>query len=322
MDLLRFQPLLKRIRWGGTRLGTLLNKPIGDADDYAESWEISDHGDDQSRVIGGPSGGWTLQRLVREKNGELFGRHAGRSQFPLLVKFLDAHDRLSVQVHPNDAQAKTFDPSENGKTEAWVILATDPGSKLYAGLQTGVDREVLAQALENGTVAECLHSIAVRRGDCVFIPAGTVHAIGEGIVLAEIQQASDLTFRLYDWGRLGTDGRPRPLHLNEALSCTDFDRGPVDPVSPRILASGSHRQEELVRCDFFVLHRHITTEPLTIPHDDRFHVLMLLEGTADFVTETTQMSLNRGGTALMPAACSDVTIRPNEQITLLEAFLP
>jgi len=322
MDLLRFRPLLKRIRWGGTRLGSLLNKPIGAADDYAESWEISDHGDDQSRVIGEPLDGWTLQRLVREKNEELFGRHAGQSQFPLLVKFLDAHDRLSVQVHPNDEQAKTFDPSENGKTEAWVILAADPGSQIYAGLRAGVDQEDLARAIDGGTVAQCLHSVAVRRGDCVFIPAGTVHAIGEGIVLAEIQQSSDLTFRLSDWGRLGTDGRPRPLHISEALSCTDFDRGPVDPVSPRILASGSHRQEELVRCDFFVLHRHTTTKPLTIGHDNRFHVLMLLDGAAEFVTDTTRMSLGRGGTVLMPASCGNVTIKPNQQITLLEAFLP
>ena len=322
MDLLKFQPLLKRIRWGGRRLGTLLHKPIGEADDYAESWEISDHGDDQSRVVGGPLDGWTLERLVRERNRELFGRHAGKSQFPLLVKFLDAHDRLSVQVHPNDEQAKTFDPSENGKTEAWVILAAEPGSRIYAGLQTGVDRERLAGAVENGTVEECLHSIAVHPGDCVFIPAGTVHAIGEGIVLAEIQQASDLTFRLYDWGRLGTDGKPRPLHINAALSCTEFERGPVDPVSPRILEDGPHRLEELIRCDFFVLHRHITTESLTIPHDDRFHVLMLLDGAAEFRSETSPMSLDRGGTVLMPAACGDVTIQPTEQLTLLEAFLP
>src|SRR5882724_8884692 len=116
---LRFVPLLKRIRWGGTRLGTALGKPIGAATDYAESWEVADHGLDQSVVADGPYAGWTLARLVHERGSELLGRHAGRTQFPLLIKFLDAQDRLSVQVHPNDVQARTYDPPENGKTEAW-----------------------------------------------------------------------------------------------------------------------------------------------------------------------------------------------------------
>ena len=130
MQPLTFSPILKRIRWGGRRLGTLLGKPLGPETDYAESWEIVDHGDDQSTVAAGPFAGWTLKKLVKERGTELFGRHAGRRQFPLLVKFLDANDRLSLQVHPNDVQAKQFDPSENGKTEAWVIVHADPGSRL------------------------------------------------------------------------------------------------------------------------------------------------------------------------------------------------
>jgi len=202
---LKFTPILKRIRWGGRRLGDVLNKPIAAFSDYAESWEICDHGADQSVVENGPWRGKTLQQLVREHADELLGKHRNLSQFPLLLKFLDAHDRLSLQVHPNDAQARRFVPGECGKTEAWVILAADPGSCIYAGLKAGVDERALREALAQGTVEQRLHRLTVVAGDCLYIPAGTVHAIGEGILLAEVQQSSDLTFRLFDWNRVGPD---------------------------------------------------------------------------------------------------------------------
>lgn len=189
MDILQFQPIIKQARWGGQRLGTLLNKSIGDATDYAESWEIADHGDDQSVVIGGEFDGWTLEQLVAEHSQAVIG-HADCEQFPLLIKFLDANDRLSLQVHPNDELAKQVDPNENGKTEAWVIAATEPGSLLFSGLKDGVDRAAFQAAIESGNFDDVLHTIEVSVGDCVFIPAGTVHAIGEGIVLAEVQQQS------------------------------------------------------------------------------------------------------------------------------------
>jgi mannose-6-phosphate isomerase len=235
MPPLSFAPLFRRARWGGRRLATLLGKPIGPEPDYAESWELADHGADQSVVAVGPFAGWTLARLVAERNADLFGRHAGLAQFPLLAKFLDAHDRLSVQVHPDDAQARTFDPRENGKTEAWVVVAAEPGSRLFAGLKANVDRESLTAALPRAeqdprSIEDWLHSFEVRAGDCVIVPAGTVHAIGEGVVVAEIQQSSDLTFRLSDWGRMGSDGRPRALHVAESLACIDFARGPLAPV--------------------------------------------------------------------------------------------
>src|SRR5690606_25224095 len=149
MHPLEFQPILKRARWGGRRLESL-GKRLGDGNDYAESWELADHGDDQSVVLGSDYEGWTLRRLVTERNKELFGRHAGRTQFPLLLKFLDANDRLSVQVHPNDEQAKQFDAHENGKTEAWVIIDAQPGSRIFAGLNNGVTRDELRQAATDG----------------------------------------------------------------------------------------------------------------------------------------------------------------------------
>lgn len=322
MPPLRFRPILKRIRWGGRRLGTVLGKPIGDGADYAESWEISDHGADQSVAVGGPYDGWTLQRLVRQKPEALFGRHAGLAQFPLLVKFLDARDRLSLQVHPNDEQARRYDPRENGKTEAWVILDALPGSRLYAGLKSGVDREGLRAHLAAGTVDQCVHSFAVTPGDCVFIPAGTVHAIGEGILLAEIQQSSDLTFRLSDWGRVGQDGRPRALHIEESLACIDFERGPVGPIVPDLLREGNPREEELVRCPHFVIRRYAGTAPVSIRGEGEFHILMMLRGSAEVSCGGFVESLRMGETLLVPADSPEILVAPREEMALLDAFLP
>jgi mannose-6-phosphate isomerase len=322
MQLIEFKPILKRIRWGGRKLGTILGKPIGDADDYAESWEIAGHGQDQSVVLNGLSQGETLNELVRQQNVELLGVHAGMEQFPLLLKFLDAHDRLSVQVHPNDEQAREFNPHENGKTEAWVILEAGPQSVIYAGLKPKVTKEKLESNLKAGTVESCLHCFQVSPGNCVFIPAGTVHAIGEGILLAEIQQSSDLTFRLYDWGRLGSDGNPREVHIEESLQCIDFDRGPVEPVVPRSVSTYGSDVEELVRSDYFVLRRHRTSEPFSIVHDNRFHILMMLQGTAHLICDNQLKIISIGNTVLMPADAFNVRVLPENEIILLETFLP
>lgn len=333
MTPLEFVPILKRRRWGGRRLGTVLGKPIGDGDDWGESWEIADHGEDQSRVADGPYKGRPLNQLLAEQGTELLGRHQGLGQFPLLVKYLDAHDRLSVQVHPDDDLARRFNPEEYGKTEAWVVLQAEPGGCVYAGLKEGIDRNRLNDALAAGSVEDCLHRVDVQLGDCLYLPAGTVHALGEGLLLAEIQQSSDLTFRLYDWGRLDQTGHPRPLHIEEALQCIDFGRGPVNPVSPRPLTSplsgrgerddGPHRVEELVRSEFFVMHRHRAAEPFTMPHDGRFHILMSLSGEAELVCGEDSRSVQAGGTVLLPASAERARLVPTDgELLLLDVFLP
>lgn len=318
---LRLDPILKRIRWGGRRLGDVLGKPLGPETDYAESWEVADHGRDQSVVSDGPFAGWTLKRLVAEQNQPLLGEHAGLDQFPLLVKFLDANDNLSVQVHPNDELAVQFDRTENGKTEAWVIVDAEPDSELFVGLKAGVTASDLRRATRSGVVEALLNRFAVKPGDCVFVPAGTVHAIGGGVLLAEIQQSSDLTFRLDDWGRVGADGRPRPLHVEQALQCIDFERGPVFPVTPTRI--GDHPlQEELVRSEHFVMRRHRSASPFSFAADDRCHVLMVLDGSGLLQTGAETIPLPRGQTVLLPADRPALTIEPDQDTTLLDAFLP
>ncbi|MFQ5733218.1 MAG: type I phosphomannose isomerase catalytic subunit [Planctomycetaceae bacterium] len=320
IGLLQFRPILKRIRWGGRRLGTALHKPLGDADDYAESWEVSGHPSGESVVDGGPFDGRTLTELAEAYPEMLMGPRRPSDSFPLLIKFLDAHDRLSVQVHPDDARAQRFQPGENGKTEAWVILDASRGSRLFVGLKPGVNRAALRTALEAGTIERCLHGYAVSRGDCVFIPAGTVHAIGEGILLAEVQQSSNLTFRLYDWGRVGADGAPRTLHIEEALDCVDFERGPVDPVRPRIVSSGGPLTELLVDCAQFAMRRHTCSAPFDLYTRNSFRVFVALEGVAEVSAENDRRDLPRGKTLLVPACRPSVRIAPRGggELVLLE----
>lgn len=321
MKPLTFHPLLKRIRWGGQRLGSILHKPIGPETDYAESWEIADHGADQTFVSRGEFSGLSLSELVNQQNVPLLGRHSGKRQFPLLVKFLDATDVLSVQVHPDDQLARQFHPTENGKTEAWVILDTHAHSEIFVGLRSGVTESDLKTALHAGTVEQLLNRVPVKAGDCVFVPAGTVHAIGEGVLLAEVQQSSDMTFRLYDWGRVGADGQPRQLHLEAALQCVNFDRGPIAQISP-VKLNTNHDHEELVRSAEFVLQRHRSSDPFDLPQDEAFHVVMVLSGNGELQAGGDVFDLSLGQTVLLPADRDHVVVTPGAELTLLDTFLP
>jgi mannose-6-phosphate isomerase len=325
---LQFRPILKRLRWGGRRLGTLLGKSIGDGSDYAESWEIADLGADQTTVIGGSYQGWTLHHLVETHGPALLGLQSTADRFPLLVKFLDAHDRLSVQVHPNDEQARRLGCGSCGKTEAWVVLFAEPGACLYTGLKAGVDRAAFIRSLEAGRIEQCLHSYNVFPGDCVLVPAGTVHTIGEGVVLAEIQQTSDTTFRIDDWGRLGPDGKPRTLHIDEALQCIDFERGPVDPIVPQVHSNGEQRVEELVACPFFEMNRRTLASVWTFPEDERFRILMPVRGRIVVRSREWQHTVGLGDTLLVPACVTNVSVGPDptsethrEDPTVLEIFV-
>jgi mannose-6-phosphate isomerase len=319
---LTFQPVLKRIRWGGRKLGTMLGKPIGAESDYAESWEIADHADGMSIVADGPMAGMTLPELIEKYPAALFGNRTGLSQFPLLIKFLDANDWLSLQVHPDDKLARTYNPKENGKTEAWVILQAEPASQICAGLKPGVSREQLKNAVLGGHPEELLNMIPVKAGDCVFVPAGTVHALGPGIVLAEVQQQSNLTFRLYDWGRVDANGQPRPLHLEESLNCTDFQKGPVSPVTVAQEPEGDPGSEELVRCPFFAIYRHKARTSFNLRDRDEFRIVMILSGSGRVETSTGSLGFGTGTTLLVPACCRSIQIVPESTLCLLEIFGP
>jgi mannose-6-phosphate isomerase len=322
MEPLTFTPLLKQIRWGGRKLGSLLNKPIGAAADYAESWEIADHASGQSVVAGGTFAGKSLRELIGSHRDELLGCQSDMAQFPLLIKFLDANDWLSLQVHPNDAQALTWNPEEQGKTESWIIVAAEPDSLICAGLRHGVTRDDFQQCLHDGSIEKTLHLIPAIPGDCIHVPAQTVHAIGPGVVLAEVQQQSNLTFRLHDWGRVGADGQPREIHVEESLACIDFERGPVNPVVPVELDAGEHRSEELVRCEYFIIRRHCSGTAFEMQLDSRFRIVMVLDGHTEIRTQSGTLALAKGQTVLLPASLSQADFIPSSTVTLLEILTP
>jgi mannose-6-phosphate isomerase len=323
---LRFEPLFRRYIWGGRRLGSVLGKSIGAGDDYAESWEIVDHGDDQSVVAAGPLAGKTLHELVAQYRDELFGRHtvlspqySALTTFPLLFKLLDCNRVLSVQVHPNDAQAAKLTPPDLGKTEAWVILDAAPGSVIYAGLQPGVTREDLAQAIAAGRCETCLHQFEPRAGDCIFIPAGTVHALGAGLLVAEIQQASDTTYRLFDWNRVGADGRPRPLHVEQSLAVIDYVRGPIVPQTPQL--TNEPGVERLVACDKFILDRRAFTGEARLGGDGRCRIVNVVAGEMRLAKDPSVPPMSKGETALLPAGVGRISAIADIPATLLEAYL-
>ena len=319
MGPLQFEPIIKQIRWGGTRLGSRLGKPIGDLTDAAESWEVADQPDGESIVASGPFCGRSLHELIADHSEDLFGAGVKYSQFPLLIKYLDANDRLSVQVHPNDQQALAYGEHQRGKTEAWVIMDAEEGSVLYAGLKEGVSPENFRAAIEANDMDPVLHSIEVKTGDVVFIPAGTVHAIAEGILLAEVQQQSNLTFRINDWGRMGADGKPRQLHIEDSMKCIDFERGPVSPAEPRSV-EGEDGLEELVQCEFFQISRREVTATHRYPPQSEFRILMILDGSGILKCDEELIPLSRGRTILLPATCPQCTLASEEPLNILEVM--
>jgi len=320
---LRFEPIVRRLIWGGRRLGTVLHKPLGDALDYAESWEISDYRDEVSVVQQGSLAGTTIRDLIHTRGDELLGAAVRpRDAFPLLVKFIDAHQDLSVQVHPDDETGRRL-AGDNGKTETWVIVDAEPASAIYAGLKPGVGRDEFAAAIRAGEVAHLLHRLEPRPGDCILIESGTVHAIGAGVLLAEIQQTSDATFRVYDWGRMGADGKPRPLHLREAMESIDFERGPVNPITPvaEPIAGGGVR-EKLSRSAYFVLERLTLSQPTAVGQHERFTILMGLEGSADVRQGGESVRLEFGQTLLLPAVLGPCEIVPRNRARVLTCVVP
>jgi mannose-6-phosphate isomerase len=311
--------------WGGRRLRDVLGHPVKSDEPHGESWVISDHPMHRSIVADGPRAGWSLREFMEQERPALLGPAAeAHGVFPWLVKFLDAHDRLSVQVHPDDEAAKRLSPGEGGKTEAWFVLDAAPGSRIHAGLLPGVDEKRLRAALAAGTVAECLHQFEPRPGDCLFLQAGTVHAVGGGVLLAEVQQTSDATFRLFDWGRRDAQGRTRPLHVEQALACIDWQRGPVTPLRVERFAaagSGSVRQP-LVRCPYFVLEYVEQGDAFVWGGEERLQAVLVLRGRGRLETAWGEADVAPGQAWLLPAAMKPARCRPEPSLALLLCSLP
>jgi mannose-6-phosphate isomerase len=316
---LKFQPILKDKIWGGQKLQQLLHKSTSSTK-AGESWEISDVEGDTSIVANGPLKGTSLKTLMDTYTSDLMGAKNFRqfgNKFPLLIKFIDAKQDLSVQLHPNDKLAKARHNSF-GKTEMWYVVQADPASNLIVGFNQEMTPELYVKHLEDKTLQSILNFDAVKAGDTYFIEVGRIHAIGAGVLLAEIQQTSDITYRVYDWDRVDADGNERELHNDIALEAFDFDM----PDNFRVqYAPKSNVSTELVSCPYFTTNVLEVTETISKQNtQDSFVIYMCVEGKANLEVDGIVTEFSMGETVLIPACIETFSISSNHA-KLLEVYI-
>lgn len=319
---LTFQPIFKERVWGGREIERLYRKKLPPATPIGESWEISDRPGDASVIANGPLAGKDLRWLMENHRADLLGKAkpANGDRFPLLCKILDARERLSLQVHPPADKAAEL--GGEPKTEMWFIADAAPGAELYVGLKRGVTRATFQKKIRDGSVAECFHHLPVKPGDAMFLPSGRVHAIGAGLVIFEIQQNSDTTYRVFDWNRLGLDGKPRQLHIAESLASIDFNDFEPGLVQSEFRDHPVLKSRRLVGDRLFLAIelRDQDTEFKMQP-SQKPAILAVVGGTASLVDPASKIliDLKPGQFCLIPACLQGVEIKPAPVITLLIA---
>lgn len=318
---LKFTPILKDKIWGGSKLKELFNKP-SETGKLGESWELSGYNGDISVVNNGSLTGKSLNELIEKYKRDLVGEQVfdrfGQT-FPLLFKLIDANDNLSIQVHPGDEVA--FERHNSfGKTEMWYVIDAEPDGQLIIGFNKNCTKEAYLKSLEEGNLEDLLQSIKVTKGDVLFIPAGLVHAIGKGVVLAEIQQTSDLTYRIYDYKRVDENGKERDLHTEEALDVIDFSAS-SDPKT--VYTRNINELATLVSCEYFTTNIIRFNEQFNRFYGkvDSFVVYMCMEGSFDILCKDSKTPVTKGETVLIPACVHEVELRPKEEVTLLEVYV-
>lgn len=322
-----FEPIYVPKIWGGRRLSDLLGKRLPEGAAIGESWELSDLPGNESIVREGPCRGMSLQWLLNEWVADMLG-HARpvEGRFPLLIKFLDANQDLSVQVHPPKRLADK-DPKAYLKNEAWYVIAAEKDAVIYHGLNPGVTREQFVAALETGEVAPLLRRVPVRPGDCYYLPSGTVHALGAGVLVAEVQTPSDTTYRLFDWNRIdASTGRPRELHIEKALASMDFEA-----PAPELRQERSHAADywttvtRLAACEQFIIEkvRMIEGAEQRIPYAEPV-IWIMLEGQAEIIYDggRGRLPVRRGDVVLVPAAIQEARVRVIQPAVWLDVSIP
>ncbi|MGA9528514.1 MAG: type I phosphomannose isomerase catalytic subunit [Terriglobales bacterium] len=320
---LRFEQIYQYRLWGGRHLARWLTAPLPSGP-VGEAWLLSDRDDHQSRVNDGPLKGQSVGQLLRQFPKQIMGKLAGRfHRFPLLLKFLDVHEMLSVQVHPTKANTNLLPAGETPKTEAWVVLEAGVQSRIYAGLKPNTTEADLRRALTNGTVADHLACLTPKPGDAIFLRAGTVHSLGGDLVVFEIQQNSDVTFRLYDWDHIDPKtGKPRALQVDKAMACIDFSEGPVSRVTPVVETTTPVERERLFHCEHFWLWRLRGQSPFTVGAVDLPRVLVCVEGEGQVEHGGAPYAIGKGDVFVLPAAIGQCVFRPHGAVNLLEIAIP
>jgi mannose-6-phosphate isomerase len=314
---LRFEPIYQYRLWGGRRLASLLTAQLPGDGPIGETWVLSDREDHPSRVVNGSLKGQTIGQVLEQFPEQVMGKFAGRfRRFPLLLKFLDAREMLSVQVHPSDP--------ETGKTEAWVVLEAGATSRIYAGLKPSTTEADLRQALSNGSVTDRLACFHPKPGDAVILPAGTVHSLGGGVVAFEVQQNSDVTFRLFDWNRIDSrTGQPRPLQVDQALASINFAERAGGLVTPVVEATSPVSREKVFHCDYFWLSRLRGENPFTVGTAAGVpSVLVCIAGTGQIEHSGVTYEAGKGDVLLLPAVLGACMFQPRGAVNVLEIEIP
>jgi len=308
---LLFHPVYKDYLWGGDRIIHKYgrNEPPGI---YAESWEVTERDDGMSVVANGALAGSTLRELIGTYGNDLLGTKAPPDRFPLLIKLIDSRQSLSVQVHPDDESAARY--GGEAKTEMWYVLDADPSARVYAGLKPGVGEHEFTRAIQDKSFANILRAVPVRSGDVIFIPGGRVHAIDKGCLLLEVQQNSNTTYRIYDWDRVGADGRPRPLHVKEALRVIHWDdAGDPKPDPESLPCEPPNTRASLLRTEYFVFERLGLRAPWGVsPNLESFQVLFVAEGSMSLHWDEGELSLVAGQTVMIPASLPGCELVPGD----------
>ncbi|MEP2687598.1 type I phosphomannose isomerase catalytic subunit [Maribacter dokdonensis] len=309
MHPLKFKPILKERLWGGTKLKEVFGKPI-ESDITGESWELSTVPGDISVVANGSLEGKSLQELIDSNGEELLGKSVVErfgKEFPILIKFIDAKQDLSIQLHPNDALAKERHNSF-GKTEMWYIMDADPKAELIVGFNKDVTKEEYAESVANDTLLDLLNYEQVKEGDTFFINTGKIHAIGAGVMLAEIQQTSDVTYRVFDFNRKDKDGNLRELHTDLALDAVDYEKKDDFKVS---YSQEKNEVNTMVNCPYFKTNFIELTENLELDtvNRDSFTIFMCVGGEAKISTAEGEVAIKSGETALLPASTQKISLQ-------------
>lgn len=314
MDILKLKPVFKDYLWGGTRLKTDFGFDC-DYDKVAEGWMLSCHKDGRNTIDGGEFDGRALDDIIRENGSiQVVGtRAADFPYFPILIKLIDAKDNLSIQVHPNNDYAQRVE-GEFGKTEIWYVLDAAEDAQLIYGFKEKISSEEFAKAIEENTLTDVLNSVKVKKGDLLFIEAGTVHAICKGILVAEIQQNSNTTYRVYDYGRVGADGKPRELHIKKAVdvSVTEPPKYDIKPMGEPV-DNGSYVETLLTKCDLFTVNHYDVKESLSLFTDEKsFNHILVVDGNA----ELNGRAFKKGDSFFVPANYGAYTINGKCEIIL------
>jgi mannose-6-phosphate isomerase len=322
MTPLKFEPILKTIVWGGEKIAPYKGIET-DQKHIGESWELSGVAGNESVVSEGPLKGKTIAELVKQYKGELVGKHVYENtgdEFPLLIKFIDALTDLSIQVHPNDELAAARHNGSKGKTEMWYVVAADKGAHLLAGLTKKITPEEYAAKVADGTITDVLARYDVHPGDVFFLPAGRIHAICGGCFIAEIQQTSNITYRIYDYGRLGLDGKPREVHTELAKDAIDYT---VYPDYRTHYNPEKDEEQEVVSCPYFTTSIYDLTLPFAkdLSGIDSFMVVMCLEGEGTMEVDGEEVSVHQGETVLIPATADDLCFVPDGSMKVLTSYI-